>query len=320
MMAVRRRQEDSVPPLEPSAASRSIVASLWTRTPSRQLSLEEWRHAASAAERAELPSDLRHTTVEAAGVAAEWSWLRTDGHEHGPVVVVFHGGGWIVCSVGTHRVLGATVAAAAGGRALVVGYRRAPEHPFPAAVEDCAAAYQWLLESGVRPERVAFFGDSAGGNLCLTTSFLLRERGVPLPGALVMASPSVDLTTERSTNRDKDPFSRIDSPERVAEWYLAGADPTDPLVSPIYGEFEGLPPMLVMVGPDEQLHGDAVALVTRARSAGVDVTYAEVVGAFHTWLGYFGQLPEADASIAQIGDFLRRTLSPYATATPQAGG
>jgi epsilon-lactone hydrolase len=323
MMAVRRRQEDSVSPsLEPSAVSRSIVASLWLRPPSQTLSLEEWRHAASAAERAERPAGLRSTAVDAGGVEAEWSWFDTAGDEEGPVVLVFHGGGWIVCSVGTHRVLGATVAAEVGGRALVVGYRRAPEYPFPAAVEDCAAAYEWLLGSGVGPERVAFFGDSAGGSLCLTTSFLLRRRGLPLPGALVLASPSVDLSTGvegRSANQDKDPFSRIDCPERVAEWYVAGADPVDPLVSPIYGDFEGLAPMLVMVGPDEQLHDDAVRVVARARSAGVDVTFTEVVGAFHTWLGYVGQLPEADASIAKIGTFLRRVLNRSSGPTEPSG-
>lgn len=291
----------------PSAESRRLVTALWERTPSGRLTLEEWRYAAGAIERAPHPPELRTQPVTAGGVPAAWSWHRSIDPD-GPVVVVFHGGGFIVCSIGTHLSLGATVAAAAQGRALVVGYRLAPEHPFPAAVEDAAAAYEWLLEQGVAPERVVFFGDSAGGNLCLTASFLLRRRGRPLPAALVLASPGTDLTRSGASflaHRDRDPFSRIDCPERVAEWYLKGADPTDPLASPLFGDFTGLPPMLVMVGPDEVLYDDAVRVAERAEAADVDVKLVVVPGAFHTWLGYAGALPEADESIALIGAFIR---------------
>lgn len=291
-----------------SEASRRVVAELWQRPANATLSLDEWRYAASAAERAAWAPDLRAATAVAGGVAAEWSWLEPGGDPHGPVVLVFHGGGFIVCNIGTHRRLGAQVAAAAGGRALVVGYRLAPEHPFPAAVEDCVAAYRWVVEDqGVSPERVAFFGDSAGGNLCASATLLARSQGLPVPAALVLASPAPDLTfagASNRTKRDVDPFSRIDNPSRMLEYYLAGADPTDPLASPIFGDFTGFPPMLVLVGPDETHLDDSRAVVERAVAAGVDATLEVVEGAFHTWLGYAGVVPEADASIERIGAFI----------------
>lgn len=290
-----------------SDASRRIVAELWQRPPNDTLSLEEWRYAASAAERRAWPPELRAATVVAGGVAAEWSWLVPGGDAEGPVVMVFHGGGYIVCNIGTHRLLGAQVAAAAGGRALVVGYRLAPEHPFPAAVEDCTAAYRWLLEEGVDAKRIVFFGDSAGGNLCATATLLARQQGLPLPAALVLASPGPDLTFTGASNRSKrdvDPFSRIDNPPRMLEYYLAGHDPTDPLVSSVYADLTGFPPMLVLVGPDETHLDDSAALVERAAAAGVDATLEIVPGAFHTWLGYAGVVPEAGASITRIGKFI----------------
>jgi acetyl esterase/lipase len=201
------------------------------------------------------------------------------------------------------------VAAAAGGRALVVGYRRAPEHPFPAAVEDCATAYQWVLSSGVPPERVAFFGDSAGGNLCLSAALLARQRGATLPAALIPVSPAPDLTFRAPSNTlkaDVDPFSRIDNRLRMLEYYLRGTDPLHPLASPLYADLGGFPPMLVLVGPDETHVDDSVDLAERARQYGVDATCEIVEGAFHTWLGYAGVVPEADESIERIGQFIAK--------------
>jgi acetyl esterase/lipase len=227
----------------------------------------------------------------------------------GPVVLFLHGGGFIVCSIGTHRVLGARVAAGAGGRSLMVGYRLAPEHPFPQPVEDCVAAYRWLLEEGVAPERIAFFGDSAGGNLCLAAGLLAARDGIPLPAAMVLASPAPDLTFSGPSNvakRDVDPFSRIDNPARMVEYYLRGADPRDPLASPVFADLTGFPPLLIMVGPDETLVDDCHALAERATKCGVDTELQVVEGAFHTWLGYAGVVPEADDCITRIGTFIAK--------------
>jgi acetyl esterase/lipase len=289
-----------------SPESERVVAELWGLPSSDGVSLEKWRHVAGWRERVDLPEGVATLPVDAGGVPAEWSWLRGV-EEGGPVVVFVHGGGWVLCSIGTHRVLAAHVAAAVGGRALVVGYRLAPESPFPAGLDDCCAAYRWLLAQGVDPARVVLAGDSAGGNLVVATALALRDQGVALPAALVTASPAPDLTFRggsNRTNRSTDPFSRLDDMERMSGWYLQGHDPTDPLASPVYGDLTGLPPLLVLVGPGETLLDDAAELARVAARDGVDTTFEVVDGAFHTWLGYVGEVPEADASIERIGRFM----------------
>ena len=294
-----------------SEASRRVVADLWRLPPSRELSLTEWRYAAGWRERLAWPADLSAHEVDAGGVPSEWAWI--DGADpDGPIALVLHGGGFIVCSLATHRLLGAEVASAAGGRAFVVDYRLAPEAAFPAAVIDGAAAYLHLLNSGIDPSRVWFFGDSAGGNLCLASCLQLRDSGVPLPAALVLASPLTDMTfsgASLTSNAPLDPFSRIDDPALMVEYYLAGADAHHPLASPVLGDLTGLPPMLTLVGPDEMLLDDARLLHQTALAAGVDSTLEIVEGGFHTWLGYTGVVPEADASVSRIGDFVRSRVA-----------
>jgi acetyl esterase/lipase len=200
---------------------------------------------------------------------------------------------------------------AVGGRALAVEYRRAPEHVFPAAVADCTTAYRWLLEQGIAPGRIVFFGDSAGGNLCVSTALLAREQGLPVPAALVPISPgAVDLTEEVPPERRAlDPFSRIDNRPRMLDAYLRGADPAHPLASPLYADLSGLPPMLVLVGPDEACLDVSVELVRRAVEQGGEATCEVVDGAFHTWLGYWGRVPEADAAIERIAAFVRERVA-----------
>jgi monoterpene epsilon-lactone hydrolase len=299
-----------------SEASQRIVADLWKLPPSRELSLTEWRYAANWRERLPLVADLSVEAVDAAGVPAEWAWLG-DADPDGPIALVLHGGGFIVCSPGTHRLQGAALASAAGGRAFIVDYRLAPEAPFPAAVIDGVAAYLYLLNAGTDPSRIWFYGDSAGGNLCLAACLQLRDSGVPLPAALVLASPLTDMTFSGDSiaaNAPLDPFSRIDDPDLMVEYYLAGADPQKPLASPALGDLTGLPPILTMVGPEEMLVDDNRLLHERALAAGVDSTLQIVDGAFHTWLGYVGELPEADASIRLAGDFVRAHI-PVRTTT-----
>jgi monoterpene epsilon-lactone hydrolase len=295
---------------EVSDASRRIVADLWRLPASRGLSLAEWRYSAGSAERAPWPDELSAQEVDADGVQAEWAW-RNDAETGGPIAFVLHGGGFIVCSIGTHRRLGAELAAVAGGRAFMVGYRLAPEAAFPAAIDDSVTAYRYLLDSGIDPASIWFFGDSAGGNLCLATCLQLRSAGLPLPAALVLASPLVDMTfSSASTEANKrfDPFSRIDDPQLMVDYYLAGADPQTPLSSPAFGDLSGLSPILTLVGTQEMLLDDARLLHDRATSAGVDSTLEVIDGAFHTWLGYAGSLPEADAAIRRIGEFVRSHL------------
>jgi monoterpene epsilon-lactone hydrolase len=288
-----------------SEASRRIQGQLWQLPSSAGMSVEEWRVAAGGGASARWPEGLRAEPVDAGGVPSEWAWFGETGDE--PVVLQLHGGGFVLCGIETHREQGARVAAACGGRALVVGYRLAPEHPFPAAIDDCVAGYRWLLHEGVSSERIVLLGDSAGGTLALSTCLRLRELGVRQPAALVLASPLTDLTASspsHATNRDLDPFSRLDDIGRFAELYLQGADPRDPLASPLFADLTGLPPMLVLVGTDETLLDDSVRLAERADEAELDV----IEGAVHTWLGHAGELPEADASVARIGSWVRARL------------
>jgi len=283
-----------------------VVADLWALPATSDLTVEEWRHAAAAGERQPLPTGFRFEEVDAGGVEAQWTWWAGAGTD-GPVILFFHGGGWVVCSIGTHRVLGARLAGAVGGRTLVVGYRRAPEHPFPTPLLDCVASYRWLLERGVDPTRIVLAGDSAGGNLVVAVALALKAEGAPLPAALVAVSPAPDLTFRGESNvanRPSDPFSRIDDMDRIVALYLQGHDPTDPLASPVFGDLCGLPPLLVLVGPTETLRDDSEELARVAAAAGVDTTFELVDGAFHTWLGYGGLVPEADRSIARIGRFV----------------
>jgi monoterpene epsilon-lactone hydrolase len=283
-----------------------VVADLWALPATHGLTLEEWRHGAAAGERLPLPERFRFEAVDAGGVPAQWAWW--DGTPgDGPVILFFHGGGWVVCSIGTHRVLGGRLAGEVGGRTLVVGYRLAPEHPFPIPVQDCVAAYRWLLDQGIDRRRIVFAGDSAGGNLVVAVALALKVEGVPLPAALVAVSPAPDLTfrgASNVTNRPCDPFSRIDDMDRIVDCYLRGHDPTDPLASPVFGDLAGLPPLLVMVGPQETLRDDSEELAKVAAAAGVDTTFELVDGAFHTWLNHGGVVPEADRSIARIGRFV----------------
>jgi acetyl esterase/lipase len=289
-----------------SPESRAVQARLWKLPTTAGLSIDAWRRQTGMPPDFVWPDDLRTEPVDADGVPCEWAWLEGSGDD--PVFLQLHGGGFVLCSIDTHKDEGARVAAACGGRALTVGYRLAPEHPFPAAIDDGVTAYRWLLHHGVPPERVVVLGDSAGGTLALSMCLRLRDLEVPQPAALVLASPLTDLTaTARSitANRDTDPFSRLDDLRRYADLYLQGHDPTDPLASPLFADLTGLPPMLVMVGTGETLLDDSVRLAGRAPTAELHC----IEGAFHTWLDYIGQIPEADASAALIAEFVARQLA-----------
>lgn len=275
------------------------------------ISVDEWRQRAGTPDD---PGAAGVSTRVASGspVPSEWTWVPqgdpavepTDG----PVVVWFHGGGFVVCSIETHRVTAARAAASAGGRALVVGYRLAPEAAFPAAVDDGVAVMRWLRDSGVDPARTVLAGDSAGGNLAITVALAMRDAGEPLPAAIVAVSPWTDLTLSSEslvTNLERDPFGHLDDLPRMRELYLQGADPLAPLASPLAADLSGLPPVLALVGDTETMLDDSVRLVDAVHEAGGRADLVVIEGAFHTWLHYAEQMPEADAGMAAIGEFLR---------------
>ncbi len=253
------------------------------------------------------PADLRREPVDAGGVPAEW--ISTPGADTGTVVYYLHGGGYTIGSINTHREMVSRIARAANARALAIDYRMAPEHPFPAAVDDAVAAYRWLLSTGVAPERIVIAGDSAGGGLTVATLLALRDAGDPLPAGAVCISPWTDLAItgeSMDTRADVDPMITKADTMAGAQQYLAGADPRNPLASPLYGDLSGLPHLLVQVGGSETLLDDATRLAERARAAGVDVTLETWEEMIHVWHFFAFILPEAQQAIDRIGQFIRQ--------------
>ncbi|MBI4608262.1 MAG: alpha/beta hydrolase [Candidatus Rokubacteria bacterium] len=289
---------------------RAVREHLAKLPPAESLTIEEQRAQYDRAEKAfPIPPDIKVETVRAPVAPAEW--LRPPSAQGGVVVLYLHGGGYVIGSPRSHRHLAAAIASASGASALLLDYRLAPEHPFPAAVEDAVAAYRWLLERGVAPGRVAVAGDSAGGGLTLAALLALREGGVPLPAAAVCISPWVDLTlrgASYATKAASDPIVRRDGVARMAKAYLGDADPKTPLASPLYADLHGLPPLLLQVGGEEVLLDDSVGLAERAKAAGVEATLEVWEEMVHVWPWFLPMLDEAQAAIDRIGVFARSRL------------
>ena len=287
-----------------------VRAHLAKLPPSASLTIAERRAQYERAERVfPTPADVAVEVVPAPERPAEW--LRPPGARADAAVLYLHGGGYVIGSPRSHRHLAAAIARAAGTAALLVEYRLAPEHPFPAALEDAVAAYQWLLARGLAPERVVVAGDSAGGGLTVATLLALRDRGLPRPGGGVCISPWVDLTCSGATyatRKDADPIVTRESVTLMAQAYVGAGDPKASLVSPLYADLRGLPPLLVHVGSDEVLLDDAVGLGERARAAGVDVTLEEWPSMIHVWHWFLPMLDEAQRAIDGIGAFVRARL------------
>ncbi len=258
-----------------------------------------------------LPPGTRCSPARLGQVPAEW--IRAPQAREDAVVFFLHGGGYVMGSLATHRLLGAHLSAVTGCRLLSVDYRLAPEAPFPAAVEDAAGAYRGLLEEGQRPETLVVMGDSAGAGLGLATLIGARELGLPLPAAFVGFSPWVDLAMSGASVRlraAEDPIVTEGTLRAMAEAYLGSRAPTDPRASPLYADVEGLPPMLIQVGTAELLLDDATRLAERARRSGVAVDLEICSGLFHVWQAFAGALPEADEALARVGAYVRRWIAP----------
>jgi monoterpene epsilon-lactone hydrolase len=258
---------------------------------------------------APLPEDVRFDPVDAGGVPAEWT--AAPGASDDRVVLYFHGGGYVMGSITTHRGVVAGISHASGARVLSVDYRLAPEDPHPAAVEDGVAAYRFLLAQGIAPESIAIAGDSAGGGLTLATLVALREAGEKLPAAGVCISPWADLTQSGETMETKaaeDPMVSRDLLQQMADAYLSGGDARAQTASPGFADLSGLPPLLVQVGSAEVLLDDARNVADRAKASGVDVTLEEWDDMIHVWHAFALLLPEARAAIERIGEYLKGRL------------
>jgi monoterpene epsilon-lactone hydrolase len=278
--------------------------------PSSTLTTEQRRAQYDRAERVfPTPADVAVERVAARERPAEWlipPSVRSDA-----VVLYLHGGGYVIGSPRSHRHLAAAIARASGVRALLLDYRLAPEHPFPAALEDAVAAYRWLLGQGLAPERVVLAGDSAGGGLTVATLVALRDRGLPRPAGGVCISPWVDLTcsgTSYATKAAADPIVTHDGVVALAKAYVGAGDLTTPLASPLYADLRELPPLLIQVGSEEVLLDDARGLGARARTAGVDVTIEEWPAMIHVWHWFLPMLDEAEEAVATVGRFVRARL------------
>lgn len=241
------------------------------------------------------------TPVDAGGVPAAW-------FGEGPGTVMYcHGGGYQMGSVAAHGPLMGDIAAASGARVLGFDYRLAPEHRFPAALEDALAVYRWLLDQGTDPASLAIGGESAGAGLALATLLKARAEGRAMPGAVVLLSPWLDMTARSDTYESRaalDPLTQRDKVLLMARAYLGrDGDPSDPLASPIEGDLSGMPPMLVHVGDHETVLGDTHLLAERAPEVEV-VVWPEMIHHFQV----FPELDEARGSIEGIGAFLRKRL------------
>ncbi len=235
--------------------------------------------------------------------------------ERTPVLLYLHGGGFIACSPETHRPLVSSLVRRLGGEAFVPSYRLAPEHPHPAALEDAENAYLHLVEDrGVDPSRIIIAGDSAGGGLALALTMSLRDHGIPLPAGVVLFSPWTDMTgTGASLDENSDRCAMFAGVtiRRAAQFYVGEGDPSNPMLSPLFGDFHGLPPLLLHASEDEVLRDDTLRVAERAREAGVTVTARLWPHVPHVWQFFAAVLPEARESLADATAFVRDVVGQH---------
>ena len=274
--------------------------------------LEERRAAFAPAGRLyPVPDDVLVADVNAGGVRAHW--LTAPGADIGRVLLFLHGGGYEMGSLRSDGELAARLGRASGMRVLFLDYRLAPEHAFPAAIDDVQAAWRWLrTDQDVDATAIAVAGDSAGGGLAVALLVAIRDAGETPPAAAVLMSPTVDLTSSGASmteRADQDPFSTPALLRQLAADYLAGADPKTPLASPLFASLTGLPPLLILVGTADLLLSDSERLAKAAAAAGADVTLEVGEGLPHVYPILLGT-PEAAEATVQIGTFLRTQVHP----------
>ena len=254
------------------------------------------------------PVNTRCQPVSVDGISAEW--IEAPDANLG-VMLYLHGGAYALGSVKVHREFIARLAHATSTRIIAINYRLAPEHPFPAALEDAHTAYRWLLAQGFAPSRIIIAGDSAGGGLTLAMLTALRDAGEALPAGAVCISPWLDLALTGASfqkNAKIDPILSADILEIYAKYYAGEQALTTPLLSPLYANMKGLPPLLIQVGGEEVLLDDAKRCAEIAREAGVDVTLEVWDELFHVFQ-LVGFLPESKEAIGHIAWFVSTHLA-----------
>ena len=243
--------------------------------------------------------DIGHATAEIISV---------DGADNDRTILHCSGGGFVMGPTKAHRLMAGRLARRLGARVMLVHYRLAPEHPFPAGLDDCCAAYDWLLAQGTRPGTIIVSGDSAGGGLALSTVLQMRDRGRPLPGAIVLNSPVTDLSYSGASRRDNswiDSMLPNDERNQIAEFYLDGVAADDPRASPLFADLSRLPPVLIQVGSIEVLLDDSLRVASKIRAQGGDCECEVWHDMPHDWV-LFGMLPESRRALRRIVEFVDR--------------
>jgi monoterpene epsilon-lactone hydrolase len=254
-----------------------------------------------------LPGKTKIQALQIGKIAAEW--ISVGDTPEDCVILYLHGGDYCIGSLNTHRELAARISKASKIKTLLIDYRLAPEHPYPAAIEDVVIAYQWLLKNGFSSNNIVIAGDSAGGGLVIAALVKLRDLGESLPAAAICLSAWTDLQStgeSMKTHFQKDPFLTPEWLKFMAKHYAANSDFKTPLISPIYAGLALLPPLLIQVGSDEILLSDSIRLADRAREAGLDTTLKVWNNMWHVWHFFAGKMPEANRALNHIGSFIHK--------------
>ena len=292
-------------------ADRAGVLAFLQQNELRDLSVAEQRARMDGlADFFPVPDGTEIEPASIGGVSGEWVRARRTSND--AALLYLHGGGYVIGSPKSHRHLAAALSEASGLPVFSADYRLAPEHPFPAAVEDAVAAYKGLLDSGLASDKLAIAGDSAGGGLTVATLVSLRDQKVPLPACAIPISPWGDLTQGGESYRarvKRDPMIKAEGLDQMAAAYTGNADPKSPLASPVYADLQGLPPLLIQVGTEEALYDDAVRLATRADGAGVEVSMESWGGMMHVWHIFHPILSEGRDAVARIGSYLKAHIA-----------
>ena len=257
---------------------------------------------------AKIPEGVTITPLTIEGLRSEW--LTHEGAESGKAILYIHGGGYVSGSCSDHRGFVSKFAKNTGVATLIYEYRLAPEFPFPAAVDDSVKVYRWLLDSGYKPENIVFAGESAGGGLCLALLLAIKVQKLAMPAAAVAISPWTDLSCSGPSYKTKNKVS----PAPLNSWFVfskhyAGSTPvSNPLVSPLFGDLKGLPPLLINSGVDDELYDDGEQFAQKAAAAGVNVTFTKGTGMVHCYPLMAPMFPEATEAMNEIVSFIRKHL------------
>ncbi len=256
-----------------------------------------------------LPGNVQVEPLEIGSMPAEW--IRMAGEQQEQAMLYFHGGGYISGTCKAHRGIVAKFVLASRVPALLFEYRLAPENPFPAALDDALAAYQYMLDQGLEPQHIVFIGDSAGGGLLLASLLALRDRGLPLPAGAVAYSPVTDFTCSGKSYLAN--IKKCLSPPGMGlacgRHYAGGEDVTNPYISPLFGDLHGLPPLLLFAAGDETLRDDAARFADKADDAGVDVRLIVGEGLFHCYPAMAPLFPEAAEAMDKISAFIKQHIA-----------